>query len=473
MLFDYTGLPLDAAIRVQKVLSEKENAEQNAEQGLEERVAPIPLTKPVTVPKPDPERFRQHQERSQNFGWTRSRGTTMAIIICSAVALVAIIISMFVIFGGKGKDTDKNVVEVPTFVGKQLSEFSEYKDLIIMKEEVYDESIPAGEIISQKVEPGTEVLKASRVEVVVSLGPVPEVIMMPDLQNKTKDEALAELSQLGFTAEVEEKNDDNIPVGAVIGSDPAKDSPLTKDTKIKLFVSKGQKITTLGGMPNVVGETKEKAEEILKNQKMNLQIVIEEVFDPAVPVGTVVESEPNSGVGLKANDKVILRVSKGIEMKQMPSMVGMSLTEAKDKLKELGFTKEPTVKYLVGKEAKDTVVSQLPKEELEYELGVEITLEVSDGSLVPKTITKNVVIDLKGHAEYNRCGVTIKREGKKDIELSVPKGTPSVELLNEEGAGSVYYTVVIDDTETWIHVEDFVEETEPTDATQEATQPNG
>ena len=473
MLFDYTGLPLDAAIRVQKVLSEKENAEQNAEQGLEERVAPIPLTKPVTVPKPDPERFRQHQERSQNFGWTRSRGTTMAIIICSAVALVAIIISMFVIFGGKGKDTDKNVVEVPTFVGKQLSEFSEYKDLIIMKEEVYDESIPAGEIISQKVEPGTEVLKASRVEVVVSLGPVPEVIMMPDLQNKTKDEALAELSQLGFTAEVEEKNDDNIPVGAVIGSDPAKDSPLTKDTKIKLFVSKGQKITTLGGMPNVVGETKEKAEEILKNQKMNLQIVIEEVFDPAVPVGTVVESEPNSGVGLKANDKVILRVSKGIEMKQMPSMVGMSLTEAKDKLKELGFTKEPTVKYLVGKEAKDTVVSQLPKEELEYELGVEITLEVSDGSLVPKTITKNVVIDLKGYAEYNRCGVTIKREGKKDIELSVPKGTPSVELLNEEGAGSVYYTVVIDDTETWIHVEDFVEETEPTDATQEATQPNG
>jgi len=478
MLFDYTGLPLDAAIRVQKVLSEKEAAEQNAE--LEPDCAGIPIpptppTPPVPAPPPirDPERFRQQQERSQNFGWAHSRGTKMALIICAAVAAVAIIICLIVAFSSKGKDTDKKVVEVPTFVGKQLSEFSEYKDLIIMKEEVYDETVPAGEIISQAIDAGKELMKNSRVQVVVSLGPKPVAIEMPDLTNKTKDEALAALSQLGFIPETEEKNDDNVPVGAVISTDPAAGVSLTKDTKIKLVISKGQKITTLGGMPNVVGETKEKAEEILKNQKMNLQIVVEEVFDPSVAAGIVVSSEPDRGVGLKANDKVTIRVSKGIEMKPMPAMVGMSLTEAKEKLKELGFTKEPVVKYSPGKEAKDTVVGQLPKEELEYELGVEITLEVSDGSLVPKTVTKNVVIDLKGRADENRCGVTIKREGKKDIDLSVPKGTPSVELIDEEGAGMVYYTIVINDTETWTHIENFAEETNPTEATQEATTPNG
>ena len=478
MLFDYTGLPLDAAIRVQKVLSEKENAERNAEQGIEEQVAPISSNqpKPVTVPKPDPERYRQHRERSQSFGMTRSRGTTLAIIICAAVALVATIIFMVVSCSNQNKGSDEKIVKVPQFVGEQLSDFSDYKDLIIMKEEVYDENIPAGEIISQTVEAGTERTKGSRVEVVVSLGPQPTVIPMPDLQNKTREEALAALSQLGFsseTVEIVEKNDDNVPVDSVISTEPAKDSQLTKDTKITLYISKGQKITTLGGMPNVVGETREKAEEILNNQKMNLQIEIEEVFDPVVAVGIVVGSEPDSGVGLKANDKVILRVSKGIEMKQMPSMVGMSLTEAKNKLKELGFTKEPVVKYLAGVEAEDTVVSQLPEAEKEYELGVEITLEVSDGSLVPKTVTKNVVIDLKGRADESRCGVTIKREGQKDIELSVPKGTPSVELIDEVGAGMVYYTVIINDTETWTHIEEFAEETEPTEATQEAAASNG
>ena len=477
MLFDYTGLPLDAAIRVQKVLSEREATEQNAEQELESQGAniPIPSTQPKPIPSPkrDPERFRQQQERSQNFGWAHSRGTKMALIICSAVALIAIVISMIVIFSNPNKGADKNVVEVPTFVGKQLSEFSEYKDLIIMKEEVYDETVPAGEIISQAVDSGKELMKNSRVQVVVSLGPKPVAIEMPDLTNKTKDEALAALSQLGFIPEIEEKNDDNVPVGAVISTDPAVGVSLTKDTKIKLFVSKGQKVTTLGGMPNVVGETKEKAEEILKNQKMNLQIVVEEVFDPSVAAGIVVSSEPDRGVGLKANDKVTIRVSKGVEMKPMPAMVGMSLTEAKEKLKELGFTKEPVVKYSPGKEAKDTVVSQLPEEGKEYELGVEITLEVSDGSLVPKTITKNVVIDLKGRADENRCGVTIKRDGKKDIDLSVPKGTPSVELIDEEGAGMVYYTIVINDTDTWTHIEDFSEVTDPTEPTQEAVAPNG
>ena len=477
MLFDYTGLPLDAAIRVQKVLSEKENAEQTAEPELESQNPKIPSPKPrpVTLPKQASEKFREDKEKPQLFGWARSRGTTMAIIICSAVALIAIAIFMVVIFGNQNKDIDNNVVEVPTFVGKQLSEFSEYKDLIIMKEEVYDETIPAGQIISQAVNAGQELMKNSRVEVVVSLGPKPVVITMPDLQNKTKEEAQAALNQLGFIPKIEEKNDDNIPIGAVIGTDPAKDSPLTKDTQITLFVSKGQKITELGGMPNVVGETKEKAEETLKNLKMNLQIVVEEVFDPSVAIGVVMETTPSAGGGLLANDTVTLRVSKGIEMKKMPAMVGMSLEEAKAKLKELGFKNEPVVKYAPGKEAKDTVVSQLPQEELEYELGIEITLQVSDGSLVPKTVKKNVKIDLKGYAMEERCSVSVQRDGQEILLLSVPEGTPSVELLDQEGAGTVYYTVVIGNGESWIHTEEFVEQTDPTEATQapeEAATPN-
>ena len=479
MLFDYTGLPLDAAIRVQKVMLEKETLEQNAalEQEKQDASTPTPpvQAKPEALPKRDPERFRQHQERQQNFGWAPSRGTKMAIIICSVVAVLAIIISLLATIGNQNKGGDEKVVKVPDFVGKQLSEFTEYKDLIIMKEEVYDEIIPAGEIISQKVDAGTELVKNSRVEVVVSLGPVPEVVIMPDLANKTKDEALAALSQLGFIPEIEEKNDDNVPVGAVISTDPAKDSSLTKDTKIKLIISKGQKVSTLGGMPNVVGETKEKAEEILKNQGMNLQIVVEEVFDPNVASGIVVESVPDRGVGLKANDTVTIRVSKGVETKEMPSLIGMNLADAKAKLTELGFTKVPVVKYIAGKEARDTVVSQLPKEALQYELDVEITVEVSDGSLVPKQIKKNVVIDLQDYAKDNRCMVSVRRDGEEILGLSVPKGTPSVELLDQEGAGTVYYTVVIEGGISWVHAEEFTEQTGPTEATQvpeEATTPN-
>jgi len=468
-LFDYTGLPLDAAIRVQKVLSEKENPEQNAAPETEKRGtgAPVSYTppKPATPPRRPPQQSRPRQRPQQSRPQGLSRGTTMALVICSVVALIAVGIFMWLMFGNRDKDTNKNLVEVPTFVGKQLSEFSAYNDLIIMKDEVYDETVPAGEIISQAVDAGKEVLKNSRVEVVVSLGPKPAVVTMPGLQNKTKEEAQKELQNLGFSenVKIEEEYNDNFKLGAVIRTTPEKDSPLTKDTKITLVVSKGKKIQ-IGAMPNVVGETKDKAEATLNNQGLDLQIVVEEVYDPSIAVGIVVETIPGRGEKLQTNDTVTLRVSKGVEMKKMPAMVGLSLTDAKAKLNELGF-KEPVVKYIAGKETKDTVLTQLPKEDLEYELGVEIILEVSDGSLAPKLIKKTVVIDLQGYALYSRCMVSVKRDGVEVLVRSVPKGTTSVELIDQEGLGTVYYTVLIDDAEGWVHTEVFAEETEEPEET--------
>ena len=256
----------------------------------------------------------------------------------------------------------------------------------------------------------------------------------------------------------------------MIRTTPAKDSLLTKDTKITLVISLGKKIQ-FGAMPNVVGETKDKATATLKNQGLDLQIVVEEVFDPAVAVGVVVETVPGRGEKLQTNQTVTLKVSKGVEMKKMPAMVGLSLDDAKAKLKELGF-KEPAVKYIAGKEAKDTVLTQLPKEDKEYELGVEITLEVSDGTLAPKMIKKNVVIDLQGYALSSRCMVSVKRDGVEVLVLSVPKGTEFVELPDQEGLGTVYYTVLIDDSEGWVHTEEFAEEPEETEPTEGATTPN-
>ena len=473
MLFDYTGLPMDAAIRVQKVISEKEKTEQT---GMPELTTTPTPPKPAAPPKPatpprrnpqQPPRKRPQQRRPQG----PSRGTTVAIIVCSIVALIAVGIIMWLWFGNREKDTNKNLVEVPVFVGKQLSEFAEYKDLIIMKEEVYDETTPAGQIIDQAVDAGKEVMKNSRVEVTVSLGPKPAVVTMPDLTNKTKEEALKELQNRGFTENItiEEENNENFKLGTVIRTTPEKDSPLTKDTKITLVVSLGKKIQ-FGAMPNVVGETKEKAEATLNNQGLDLQVVVEEVYDPAVAVGVVVETVPGRGEKLQTNQTVTLKVSKGVEMKKMPALVGLSLDEAKAKLKELGF-KEPVVKTVAGKEAKDTVVTQLPKEDKEYDLSVEIILEVSDASLAPKLIKKNVTIDLKGYALSSRCMVSVKRDGVEVLLLSVPKGTSSVELIDQEGLGTVYYTVLIDDSEGWVHTEEFAEEPEPTETTDPTTQP--
>ena len=173
---------------------------------------------------------------------------------------------------------------------------------------------------------------------------------------------------------------------------------------------------------------------------------------------------------------VTLKVSQGVEMKTMPAVVGLSLAEAKAKLTEQGFTRAPLVEYVAGTETKDTVLNQLPTAQKEYEVGVEIILEVSDGSLAPKMIKKTVTIDLKGYALASRCMVSVKRDGVGVLVLSVPKGTEFVELPDQEGLGKVHYSVLIDDADGWVHTEEFAEEPAPTDPTTqptEATTANG
>ena len=478
MLFDYTGLPMDAALRVQKVLTEKENAPQTGMPELTPvggnapatHTPPRSATPPRRQPPQQPPRQQPPRQRPPRQPHGLSRGTKMAIIICSVVAIIAVGIFMWLMFGNRDKDTNNNLVEVPNLVGKQFSAIADNKDLIIMKEEAYDENVPAGQIISQEIIAGKEVVKNSRVQVTVSLGPQPAVLTMPDLQNKAKEDALKELENLGFAPEnvkIEEENNENFKLGTVIRSTPAKESPLTKDTKITLVVSLGKKIQ-FGAMPNVVGETKEKAEATLDNQGLDLQIAIEEVYDSSVAVGLVIETIPGRGEKLQTNDTVILKVSQGVELKKMPAVIGFNVTEAKARLTEQGFTRTPEIKYVAGSEAKDTVVSQLPAADAvdkEYPVDVEIVLEVSDGTLAPQMIKKTVRIDLKGYAMNNRCWVSVKRDGVEELGLSVPKGTEFVELPDQEGLGTVYYSVLIDDYEGWVHTEEFAEEPAPTDPT--------
>jgi len=355
-----------------------------------------------------------------------------------------------------GLCTRCNLVEVPDFAGSNYENVADYPHLTIEKEEVYDDTVPAGQIISQKTKAGKTVKKDARVVVVVSLGPKPTAMTMPDLQNRTLEEAEKELQRLGLSENitVEEEYNNNFTMGAVIRTTPAASATLSKDAKITLVVSKGKKIE-FGTMPKVVGQDADSVRRILDGLGLDLNVLVEEVYNSDYVAGIVIETTPGDGEKLQTNDTVIIRVSKGTATIEMPCLTGLSLEDSKALLKELGFTKDPIVSYTSGAEPKDTVRSQLPQDGLRYSPDTTIYLQLSDGSLAPKTTTKNVVIDLKGYAQYGRCMVSVKRDEVEVLLLSVPKGTTNVTLYNQEGYGTVYYTVTIDDYTSWIHAEYF------------------
>ena len=326
-----------------------------------------------------------------------------------------------------------------------------------MKEEIYHDTVEAGKIISQNLEAGREVVEGTKFVVYVSLGPEPQVITMGNLVERTREWAYFFLNNLELDLDitVEQEFHDTIMDGTIIRTEPKQGEVLTKGQKVTLWVSKGKEIKS-GSMPNVENDEKSEAIKTLDLQDLDLVYVFEEIHDSEIKAGNVVKTEPGRGEKLQTGQTVKLYISKGPKKEIMPGVVGMDIGNAYTVLKTAGF-KTPTIEYVDNEAPKDTVVGQSLEKGLEYEVTVDIILEVSKGpqETLPEIITKNIVIDLRNSARDAECRVAIYRDGAVIYSETVPQGTPSVTLSGQTGTGVVTYSIIINDQDGWEIMEDF------------------
>lgn len=88
-------------------------------------------------------------------------------------------------------------------------------------------------------------------------------------------------------------------------------------------------------VPNVVGKQQAVAERILKDN--HLRVSVDEVANSEVPAGQVISQTPGAGERVKENRPIHLVVSKGGGDITMPDLTGMTVQEAKERLKQLGL----------------------------------------------------------------------------------------------------------------------------------------
>ncbi|MBR4017711.1 MAG: Stk1 family PASTA domain-containing Ser/Thr kinase [Oscillospiraceae bacterium] len=453
ILFDYTGLPLDAVMRVQNPNLVLQPPADNIAGKVVESQTPRRRPAPTPEQRRQEARHRKETQRAQESqNEKQSRITTIAIIVCSIVAVVALGIILALTLGRSSKP---KTIEVPSMTGMVYANLPDYPGITIRKAEVYHDEIAPGVVVSQKPAAGTEVDRDDAVVVVVevSLGPVVQSTTMPDMIEKTKNWAETYLSgqDLDLDVDVQWEHNDNIDYGYVIRTEPKAGVALTKGQKVTLYISEGKKVQ-FGGMPEVLDMSKEEAIKRLENQELNLNIVLNEVFDMNVPAGIVMNSEPGRGEKLKTGQTVTLTVSKGIETKKMPDLVDMDIDDALSMLKSLGL-KDPEVIYVDSDQPKDTVLEQTPEKEVEHQIIADITLTVSNGSMAP--VTKDVTLDLRNSALMGECHVSISRDNVVLYSGRVPKGTVSVTLPSQTAVGSAKYTVIINETDGWEVTEEF------------------
>lgn len=158
----------------------------------------------------------------------------------------------------------------------------------------------------------------------------PNDVQIPDLVNKTQDEAeqIVKELKLKLVVKAEEYNE-NVEEGKIISQDPAYQENYTikEHSEISVVISKG---TETVEVPDVVGKTREEAEKLLKDAGLVAEITEEN--DEKVEAGIVLSQDIEDGETVNKGSTVKLVVSKGsgIVNVEVPSLVGKTEQEAKN-----------------------------------------------------------------------------------------------------------------------------------------------
>ena len=444
ILFDYNIPPIDAVIKMPKPAAEieqpkpqtsAERAERrttgdNRETGVVQRRQTPPQRRRTTPPAP--QKRSPEEEKSNKI-------TTIAIISCAAVMVLAIVVFLIVLLTS---GTTKKV-EVPNLLGLVYEDISkdQYDFNIKVELEIYDDEHDAGVIIGQNPGAGGEVVKNGTVRVTVSKGKTTEPVVMPDLKGKTLAEAEKLLKDLSLNLQIKTVQQHNEKVAAdhIISTNVETGAQLTLGQEITLYVSMGTEIKS-STMPDIVGDKKESALTILKSQNLELEIVINEVFDSKVSAGVVISTDPVVGGELEAGQTVTLNVSKGAELKQMPKVVSLTIGNADTILSSAGFKYKWEAQYSTTVK-ENVVISQSVEPYTDADVSQEILLIISKG---PKTVK----IDIPLGVDKTSCSVKIVDSSNTVVyEGSLTENQKQIEFL-AGGTGKVKFTAIYSDQES-------------------------
>lgn len=259
---------------------------------------------------------------------------------------------------------------------------------------------------------------------------------VPDYVGKTLVEA-KEDNPNNFQFEIKSKYDESKEIGAILDQEPAGGSMKVKSGSTITLTVNGT--DTEVSVPFVTNFSEKEALQLLKDKNFMAEVVY--VENTKTPKGYTIDTFPKAGVKTTIGSTVYIYVANGAkqEQVQLPSVTGLTLSEAKSELEGLGLTVE-TQYDDDSKEAKDTVLGMSPLQYGKVDKGTVVTLIVSSGKGDKNTVS--IYVDLPTNTDSS-VEMTVIVDGVVDPQYSktlVPKYNKTCTL---EITGSGTSTVVI------------------------------
>jgi serine/threonine-protein kinase len=264
-------------------------------------------------------------------------------------------------------------VTVPNQVGKQETPATVDLDRrgfnVNIKRSESAESV--GAVIAQAPEAGTKVDKGSTVTLTVSKGP--GTTPVPPVEGLSLGRASKALTTAGLFADSKSEPSDTVPKGQVVSSDPAEGEVVPKGSHVRIVVSSGPVQVKV---PSVLGEDKATAHSNLLQAGLRYTDSLQ--FSDTVKDGQVISQSPLSGTQVDKSSEVILTISKGRDLVDVPDVTGLTEADATSQIEAAGLQVQAKQRNVSDPAQNGLVVHQRPAKSTQLKRGRTVVIYIGN-----------------------------------------------------------------------------------------------
>jgi len=247
-------------------------------------------------------------------------------------------------------------------------------------QEEFSDEFAAGFVSRQSPPGGTKMAEGETVEVWVSGGA--QTVELPDFRGWDEGDVADWLRENGLEGERKTGRSDDVAEGRVFRQDPAAGAAVERGSTVTFWVSSGEPRVAV---PDLSGMTQADAVAALTQAGLAVGEVTNQSSD-SVEEGRVMAQDPAADTKVEPGSKVDIVLSTGPEVAptptptatvvQVPSVYGMDVTTATERLESAGFVVATETRP--SSQPAGTVIEQDPEAETLAALGSTVTITLAE-----------------------------------------------------------------------------------------------
>ncbi|HEV3475243.1 MAG TPA: Stk1 family PASTA domain-containing Ser/Thr kinase, partial [Actinomycetota bacterium] len=278
---------------------------------------------------------------------------------------------------------------------------------------------------------GSSVIAAAAVAWAVWTFVIPHPTTVPDLRGDTLAVAETEADEAGLDLVVTlEQFHPDVPANSIISQSLNPGVQAETGDELSVVLSRGPQLEPV---PQVEGLPLAAARRQIEEAGFE-EGRVTRVYDEAVLEGRVIDQNPAPGRELEIGEGVDLRVSRGPEPVDLPTVVGRSRQDAEDLLEALNLSVEVTQEYSTVPAGQVIRQSPPPGEEVDQESVVTIVVSKGPRSFpMPNVVTDPPMSRAQVESQLRALGLQVR-------VVTVPNSSGDVVVGQEPAAGQIVQT---------------------------------